>query len=109
MNRRALYLALCVPGALLPYAFLAQFLLAPGATPAAFVQGMFANPVAAAFSVDLLVSGLVFIVFVLHEAPRLGLRRPWAYVLATVLVGLSFSLPLFLWRREQAMQRGSAP
>jgi hypothetical protein len=109
MSRRALYLALCIPGALLPYAFLAQFLLAPGAAPAAFVHGMFAHPVAAAFSVDLLVSCLVFILFVLHEAPRLGLRRPWAYVLATLLVGLSFSLPLFLWQRERALQAGSAP
>lgn len=109
MSRRTLYLALCVPGALLPYAFLAGFLLAPGATPAAFVHGMFANPVAAAFSVDLLLSGLVFIAFVLDEAPRLGMGRPWAYVLATLLVGPSFSLPLFLWQRERTIQPGSAP
>jgi hypothetical protein len=39
-------------------------------------------------------------VFSFQEARRLQMSRWWGYVAATLLVGPSFALPLFLYFRE---------
>jgi hypothetical protein len=46
----------------------------------------------------------VFWVFVFVEASRLEMKNPWLYLLATLLVGLSFALPLFLYFRERKLE-----
>jgi len=56
---------------------------------------------------DLLVSVIVFWFFMFTEARKLQMKNAWVYLLATLLVGLSFALPLFLYFRERKLQSGA--
>jgi fructose-specific phosphotransferase system IIC component len=96
---RKIYLALAFVGLLLPWALAYPFLRVYGFVPGLIVGAVFANPLASAFAADLLLSIVVFWVWSWFESRRLGLRGWGWYVLAT-LVGLSFSLPLFLYTRS---------
>ena len=53
---------------------------------------------------DLTISVIAFWVYVFVEANRSGMKHPWIYLLATLLVGLSFALPLFLYFRERRLE-----
>ena len=52
---------------------------------------------------DVIIATVVFWVFVAFEAPRLGLRHAWAPVAASLTIGLSSALPLFLFMRERRL------
>ena len=52
------------------------------------------------FGMDVLVSAVVLLTFVRLEGRRAGIRHIWAPVVATLLVGVSLGLPLFLSLRE---------
>ncbi len=90
---KPVYIALAVVGFLLPLSQL------PGLHPTTFFPQAFANPVASMFTFDLLISCLAFWV-VLFTQQRV--RHRWVYVVMTLLVGLSFALPMFLLARERA-------
>jgi len=92
---KTLYAVLAVPGFLLP---LSQ-LFRPFSV-SAFLTLPFVNPVSTMFALDLIVSCIVFWVFVIAE--RRTVARPWLYIALTLLVGLSFALPMFLLARERA-------
>jgi hypothetical protein len=92
---KTLYAVLAVPGFLLP---LSQ-LFRPFDLPA-FLTLPFVNPISTMFAFDLIVSCLVFWMFVVAE--RRHVRRPWLYIALTLLVGLSFALPMFMLARERA-------
>jgi len=97
---RTFYLITATLGLILPYTFFGLFLAEYGFDLALFVRQMFASPIAAFFSVDVIVSSLVLWGFVYSEGRRLGMRRLWIYVLLNLLVGVSFALPVFLYARE---------
>jgi hypothetical protein len=101
MSRRSLYLALAVLGAAVPYGFLLPYFRAEG-IGLEFLRAIFANGAASGFTVDLILSSVVFWIFLFREAARAGVRHPWIYVAVTLTVGLSCALPLFLWVREKA-------
>ena len=95
---KKLYAALAVPGFLLPMSQLVPFIRQSGFDVMAFMAQPFVNPVSSMFALDLLVSCFVFWTFVFFEGQ---VRHRWLYVALTLLVGLSFALPLFLWARER--------
>ena len=105
MVLRRVYLLLMVPGVIVPWLFLMEFLRSGEAGVLPFFYGLFANSVASAGSSDLLISAVTFLILVYVEGRRLGMRRLWLYPLATFAIGLSFGLPLFLYHREEALQR----
>ena len=105
MNQRNLYLLLCVVGAVAPWIFLSGFLAGPQFSFPAFFLLAFANDVASALTTDLVISAVAAFVFMFIEGRRLGMTRLWIYVAATLCVGLSFGLPLFLYFRSKAMSR----
>ena len=96
---RRIYLALTIVGGAVPLAFVAYFLAEHGLDPALAVEQFFGSALAAATFADVTISSVVFWVWLAREAPRVGVRRWWPFVLANVLVGLSFALPLFLYVR----------
>lgn len=100
MRPKSLYLALCVLGTILPLAAFFPFLRDYGLDPGAFVRQLFGTPVSGFFGLDVIVSAIALWTFVLFEGSRLGLRHRWAPVVATLLVGVSLGLPLFLYLRE---------
>ena len=97
---KPLYLVLALAGFVLPYYFFIRFLSAHGLNLSLLVQQLFGTPISTFFAVDLLITAVVFWVFLYQEARRLQMRRWWMYVIATLLVGPSFALPLFLYFRE---------
>ena len=105
MKLRHLYLLMTLPGALLPWLFLGPFFGEHGVDVPLFLRSIFTvNGAAAAASADLFFSGAVFIVLLYNEGRRLGMRQLWAYIPLGFLLGLSFSMPLFLYNRERARE-----
>ncbi len=105
MNQSKLYLLLCIVGVVAPWFFLFGFFGDEQASIPVFFRSIFANHVASAVAADLVVSALVFFVFVFFEGRRMGLKHLWVYIPATLLIGLSFGLPLFLYYRARANER----
>jgi hypothetical protein len=89
---KKLYAALAVAGFVLPMSQFALFVRDRGLDVRAFLTLPFANAASSMFAFDLLVSCAVFWAFV--YASRVPHR--WLYVAMTLLVGLSFALPMFL-------------
>ena len=94
---KKIYAALAVAGFLLPMSPFALFVRDHGLDLRAFVTQIFANYAASTFAYDLLFSCVIFWV-VLY---RSRVPHRWLYVAMTLLVGLSFSLPMFLFARER--------
>jgi hypothetical protein len=63
-----------------------------------------ASAILSGIAMDLLVSVIVFWFFMFTEARKLQMKNTWLYLLATLLVGLSFALPLFLYFRERRLE-----
>jgi len=103
---RRIYLAGAILGFVLPYYFFIQFIAENGFNLSLLVQQMFASPVAAFFSMDVILSSLILWAFVFSEGPRLGMKNLWVYVLANLTVGVSLALPLFLYVREGRLEKG---
>jgi len=103
MRLRHLYLGLCFVGIALPYLQFVPWLMGHGIDLRLFCQELFATRIGAFFGLDVLVSAIVLFVFLFTEGRRLEVRLLWAPVLATLLVGVSLGLPLFLFLRQRRL------
>jgi len=102
---RHVYLVLCIAGTVLPYLRFVPFLQAHGLDAGAFVGQLFASPVSGFFGMDVIVSSVVLWVLVFVEGRRAGMRHLWAPIAANLAVGVSLGLPLFLYLRENRLER----
>ena len=100
MSARTQYLLLCVPGFVLPYGQFVPWLLEHGLDGGTFFRELFANRIGGFFAMDVLVSAVALFTFMSVEAKRVAVRARWLPVAATLLVGVSLGLPLFLYLRE---------
>jgi hypothetical protein len=105
MKQSTAYLLLCIIGVVVPWLFLVGFFGEPQPTIALFFSLIFANQVASSVAADLLISALVFFAFVFFEGKRLNMKHLWVFMPATLLVGLSFGLPLFLYFRAKHIEK----
>jgi hypothetical protein len=101
MTARRLYLVLSILGLTVPSIPFWQWVARNGFAPRLFVEALFANGVSAFFGLDVIISGLVLIAFVLIEGRRLRIPRLWLPIAGVLLAGVSFGLPLFLYQRER--------
>ena len=104
MTKKNLFLSLAVLGFLAPYFFFLQIPPESAFDLPALIQPLFANNFMRGVTMDLTVSVITFWVYVFVEANRLQMKNPWLYLIATLLVGLSFALPLFLYFRERKLE-----
>ena len=100
MSPRLAYLVLCVLGLVLPYTQFVPWILQNGFDLPKFVTAMFSNRIAGFFALDVIVAAGAVIVLALTDGRRHGVKPLWAPVLGTLLVGVSFGLPLYLYLRE---------
>ena len=101
MKLRHLYLAFALVGLLLPYSqFLPWIMEHHAMNIPLFIHDMFANQISAFFAMDVIVSAIVLIVFILEEGQHQGMRTLWLPVIATLLVGVSLGFPLLLYLRQ---------
>lgn len=105
MKLRQFYLLMAFIGVMIPLNSLWSFLASYGANPIAFADQMFASPVAAFFSWDVLLSSVVLIVFIVVEGRRRRMQYLWMYILFDLLMGISLALPAFLYGRQLKMDR----
>lgn len=91
---RSVYLVLAVAGILVPYAFFLSFAASDGLNMGAFVSALFANGAAGGFTADLLISSLVFWIWMFSRSEG---PRPWLFILLNLTIGLSCALPAYLY------------
>lgn len=108
--RAYLYLLLSIAGLALTWSQNLQFIneLGAGATPLAFVEGVYANHASASIGWDITVAAAACLVWMHSEAKRLGMRHAWVFLPLTLLVALAFAWPLFLCLRERKIAAGAA-
>jgi len=116
VNRKNIYLFLCVLGAAVPYSQFIPWVMENGLQLGLLVRQLFANRISAFFGLDVLVSSVILLVFMRVEGRMLRVRFRWMPIVGLCAVGVSLALPLFLYLRERALeenqgtaQRGVAP
>ena len=102
MSRKATYLLLFVIGAVVPNVAFVPWLIDHGLDVSLMMEQLFANRISAFFALDVIVSAIVLWVFIAFEGTRRGVRHTWAPVAASLTIGVSAGLPLFLYLRETA-------
>ena len=105
MRPKHVYLVLCVLGTVLPYWQLIPFLQQHGLDVRLLVEQLFSTPAGGFFGMDVIVSSLVLWVFLFTEGRSMRLRHLWAPMAASLAVGVSLGLPLFLYLREARLDR----
>ena len=108
MKTRHFYLICCVLGLILPYSQLVPWLLEHGLNTTLFYRELFANRISAFFAMDVIVSAIVLIWFIQSEGRRLRVRLLWLPTIGTLVAGVSFGFPLFLFLRQMALDRTAA-
>ena len=104
MSRKHVYFALFVIGTIVPYASFVPWVMDHGFDISKMVEELFANRISAFFGLDVVISALVLFVFVSFEGRRAGLKHTWMPIVATLAIGVSAGLPLFLFLRESAIE-----
>lgn len=107
MIAKTVYLVLAVVGTAVPVSQLIPFLRDHGLDLQLLVAQLFASPISSFFGLDVIVTTVVLWVFVAFEGRRAGVRHQWAPIAASLLVGVSLALPLFLYLREWRVGRTS--
>ena len=107
MKPKNLYLVLCIVGTVLPYSQFLPFLREHGLDIRLFFEQLFANRISGFFGWDVIVSSVVLWALVLIEGRRAGVKRLWAPIAASLAVGVSLGLPLFLYLRENRLARST--
>jgi Terpene cyclase DEP1 len=100
MRLRHVYLLLALIGTILPYWKLVPWIIDHGLSLPLLCQELFATRIGAFFGLDVVVSAVVLFVFVFVEGRRDRVPRFWLPIVATLLVGVSLGLPLFLYLRQ---------
>jgi hypothetical protein len=108
MKARYFYLICCVLGLVLPYAQFVPWLWEHGLNLALLVHKLFGNRINAFFAMDVIVSAIVLIWFIQSEGKRSRVRLLWLPTVGTLLVGVSFGFPLFLFLRQVTLDRTTA-
>ena len=109
MKLRYLYLVLAVLGLILPYSQFGPWIAEHhGLNMSIFFRDLFANRISAFFGWDVIVSAIVLISFVQTEGKRLSMRGLCLPIAGTLVVGVSFGFPLFLFLRQAKLDTAPA-
>lgn len=100
MHMKSIYLILCVLGVVLPLSQLAPWLHQNGLNIHLLISEAFGNRIAAFAWLDVIVSAVVVLAFIIWEGRRLGMKKLWIPIIGLFSIGVSLGLPLFLLMRE---------
>lgn len=105
MSIKHLYLGLCLVGAIAPLSQFLPWFMVHGLDLELFFSELFSTRISAFFGLDVIISAIVLIIFVLVDSKRLAVSNAWLAIVATLCVGVSLGLPLYLYMREQKIER----
>ena len=88
------YLVAAIVGAVVPYWFFVDFFATEGINLGAFVAALFVNGAAGGFSADLLITSVVFWIYLFSRPAG---PSPWPFVLLNLTIGLSCAIPAYLY------------
>jgi uncharacterized protein DUF2834 len=91
------YLLLAILGALVPVAFFLGLFHTEMVGVGGFIPALFVNSAAGGFTADLLITSVVFWVFMFNAQTG---PKPWIFIALNLCIGLSCALPAYLYRRE---------
>jgi hypothetical protein len=97
MTMRNLYLVLALLGAALPLSQFLPWVAEHGLNFPLFFHELFINRISSFFAMDVIVSAVVLITWILHSKTRHG----WVAIAGTLLIGVSLGLPLHLYLRSK--------
>lgn len=109
MKLRYLYLGMCLLGLVLPYSQFIPWLVAHGFNLQLFFAELFSTRIGGFFGMDVIASALTLFAFIWIEGHRLALRHFWLPIVATLTVGVSLGLPLFLYLRQLRIEAQPNP
>jgi Protein of unknown function DUF2834 len=92
----------CVAGIVIPCWFALPFFLIHGPNFSLFVDEIFATRISSFFAADLILSSVIFLIWSRREASERKMTGWWLVLLATLVVGLSLALPLYLLKRLES-------
>jgi len=92
----------------LPYSQFVPWLLEHGLNVTLFFRELFAKRISAFFVLDVIISAIVLVWFIQSEGKRLRVRLLWLPTIGTLIVGVSFGFPLFLFLRQVRLDRTTA-
>lgn len=102
---RVVYALAAVAGTVIPWLFFGSFLADEGFALLGFVEALFENGASGGFAADLLITASVFWFWSYRDSRTSAVTRWWLVVPATLFVGLSLAVPLYLFWREGASPR----
>jgi len=100
MSKKNIYILLCILGTLLPLSQFVPWVVEHGLNVHLFIQELFSTRIGSFFGLDVIVSALVLFVFIYFEGRKMHLNNLWIPIVATLSVGVSLGLPLFLYMRQ---------
>lgn len=105
--RERLLLVLTIVGFIVPNVFVGLYLIDEGFELGSYFSLWTASIPSTQLLFDLVIAALAFFVWAAVEGPRAGIERWWVCIPASLLVGLCFGLPLFLWMRERTLKQAA--
>ncbi len=102
------YAILTFIGIVISEAALFVFFRQYGFDLAEFGRQALANPVAVVLTADVLLSSVIFWVFMRHEAGKYQIGHLWVFLALNLLIGLCAALPAFLYVRQGRIEQQRA-
>lgn len=97
MSSKMIYLILAIVGAVVPYLFFIQHFGAAGFGLIDFISALFVNSATSGFTSDLVISSLVFWIFMYQRRSSGKGPNPAFFILLNLAIGLSCALPAYLY------------
>ena len=98
------YLLCAIAGAVIPYSQFIPWVAEHGLDVKLLTAELFSTRIGAFFGLDVLVSAVALLAFIVWEGRRRRMKKLWMPMAATCIVGVSCGLPLFLFMREQEVE-----
>jgi len=99
------YGVLSIFGIILPYSQFIPWISEKGFNLAILLNEASQTRIGAFAWLDVIISAVVLIGFILFEGKRNGIKYLWVPIIGTLTVGVSFGLPLFLLLREIQLEK----
>ena len=100
-NMKYFYLAAALLGSIIPYGAFLPWLIENGANLPLFVQAAMANPISLFAWLDVLITAITLIVFIIVDAKTNKVTYWYLALMGTLCVGVSCGLPLYLYLRTR--------
>lgn len=100
-----LFLILIALGIILPYSQILPIYNDYGFSFQEFIFQPFNNSITTFYSLDLMVTAITAVIFIIYEGKRKEMKYLWLPIISMFVVGISLALPLFLFMRELKLEK----